>query len=276
MNIPGFSASRILAVHRALDKIQVRTNRRFQPHEMRFLQQHSHSAGQRRGKPIRGSDKWNSLTLVAPEWPTLLMLSKYLGLLINMVEVAFDIVVESEEDAIVLFRFFKQHFVFVRSPVVKGKVYFDKATYAKQRGRGINCVIYCDRSSKFVGTGYCLHFEIRFSGSPAVEAINVLTIVDLMNLDFLKLRRRYIRLLEFDKSRFGRWHHNRTRNERRQKPNISEGRIKLNRDVFTCAHIVRLSKLNRSEKPTTQELYDHFGRGPYFNCSVITRLHQKC
>jgi hypothetical protein len=278
-------------MHYHFDKIGIRMSCRPSRQLRARLQANAHEVGKcRRGHPIRNSDAEFILPVTAPNRRGLELIAEQPGWIINYIEVARDIVVLAQSDAMAMRDEYDKYFVQPhhgkRELVSKG---YSTSTDARKRA-GVIYVWYGDGLMKLPAGRFGeprFHFEGRHQGVAAVRGIGIHDKADILTFDFQAYFKRNLNFYEIDFERLGRFHRNRRSGSRRQKPFVSQfGSVAYNHDrrlggllyrtygktnAFArfCDHVDHSDPEIEEQPPKhiidrcVQKFIDRYGRGPF-------------
>jgi len=106
---------------------------------------------------------------------------------ITYIELAMDFSSKSESDAENLRLFFNRHLVWVGKSSKKQPYFHDTegTHYFNKKADLIRMVIYSNKRSRWDPTRFCVHLECRYSGLEALKKLDIITIKDITNFDYL-------------------------------------------------------------------------------------------
>ena len=152
------------------------------------------------------------------------------------------------------------------------RMYFDHGTSTGQRRPGRRFHWYDDRPHKLTGEPNVFKIEGRYQGAPALRRIRIYRPADLLTFDHIKFWKRNFKLCDVDIEHLGRYHENRLRGERRQKPLIDGG---YNFDCGTGGILftaLAAETHNQQGRFTTQQLIKNYGKGPFIRPIDVSHL----
>lgn len=126
---------------------------------------------------------------------------------INYIEFAMDIVSSDKEKISKLRGLIDQLLVFERKRS-DSRFYFNHKKNTHYFGSRYkhkdNLVVYSNRKSKLDNTKYCVHIELRFSGSKIIKDLGIYTIQDLINFSHENIWEQYLDLKDLNYNALGR------------------------------------------------------------------------
>lgn len=212
--------------------------------------------------------------LYQPQPTALGVLASFDEVLLNYVEIAFDLVLPDEMTAHRCVEFFKDHFAqpwhrasmqpafYYKGPDLTG--YSTRRSPRRgERRNGIWLVCYADRPCRVTNEPHCFHAEIRVQGVQALRRLGIHHPRDLVGFDFASFFAKHINLYEIDLERLGRYLHNRQSGTKRKSARIEAfGPISYNVDHRQGATVYRaLSDTSDRSRPerSLQQFLDNFG-----------------
>jgi hypothetical protein len=177
--------------------------------------------------------------------------------LIVYLEVALDMILPDEGTLHAAFSALKRCFV-QRWNGKNETIEFDNGGMSTgRRWRGKYVTSYISKPSPVTGEIECLHTEYRVGSAPAVRAVGVASIGDLLTFDHVAFWRKHFLLSDVDLERLGR--HFRSKNQRRQR-----GRPKRSADDRRTGQVVwRACGYDRSGSLCVQALIRNYCSGQF-------------
>jgi hypothetical protein len=192
------------------------------------------------------------LQLYQPRSEALQILAERSDVHLNYVEVALDWIFANEFDRDDALAFLDRYHVkkYHRDQGIRWK----KGTrYTGPRRAPTVHAAYADRECKLTGEVCCLHAEWRMSGHAAVKRAGILTMIDLLNLDYQEFWRQRLLLFALDLPDLGRRHYNYFNGSKRRR-NWSTGFGKFRYDRDKAAGAIVFNYFG-----STQKVLDHLG-----------------
>jgi hypothetical protein len=190
---------------------------------------------------------------------------------INKVELAHDLILQSEEEVFEALEFFSMSWVQSHHGKTKRLNRIGNTHYNSTGGwvRN-NYVLYPPKCCKITGEIDCLHLEWRISGTSAVRAVGIGRFEDMTNFDHEAFWQKKLKLFSANSERLGRSFLNHAKQSRRRGSWMQEwsGLPKTNIDARVGQLMMRASQLetrqdHRSEpaRPigSAQDLVDNYG-----------------
>jgi hypothetical protein len=192
------------------------------------------------------------LQLHQPTDDVLRRLSKLKDAYPNYVELALDLVFDSEVERDEAFAFIDRYLIKKHHRRDHGIRHVNGVTrYSGPRSAPNVLAVYADRECRISGEVYCCHLEWRIRGRAALRRCGIETVDDLLKFAHQAFWQKRLLLATFDRRKLGRMHRNSFRRRRRRTVAVARSGFRYNVDHSTAALLCNVFG-------STQKMLDHF------------------